>query len=109
MFALPFRKILAVMATEAAANGLKVWKCYVLGLDPEVATNDFKITAFPMNADGTPDLGNLIFAPPKSQWNVKSAEPKLKGRARLDAGEWLDVPTGGDPAMRFFRVEVELP
>ena len=98
-------------AKATAANGRKVWECYVLGLNPEdsSATNDFKITAFPMKEDGTPDFDNLTFAPPKSEWNVQSAVPKLKGRAQLDAGEWQDVPAGGDPSMRFFKIEVELP
>ena len=97
------------LATDEAANGRKVWECYVVGLDPEVATNDFTITSFPMKADGTPDLDGLTFEPPKSAWNVPGAVPKLKGRSQLDAGEWQDVPSGGDPAMRFFRIEVELP
>lgn len=92
-----------------AANGRKVWQCYVVGLDPEVATNDFKITSFPMKEDGKPDLDNITFTPPKSEWNMQNAEPKLKGKAQLDAGEWQDVPKGGDPAMRFFKIEVELP
>ena len=94
---------------SVAANGRKVWECYVLGLDPEVATNDFRITAFPMKVDGTPDLEKLTFAPPKSEWNVQSAVPKLKGRARLESGEWQDVPAGGDPSFRLFKIEVELP
>ena len=99
----------AVVRNGTAANGRKVWECYVVGLDPEVATNNFKITAFPMKADGTPDLENLTFTPPQSKWRMPGAVPKLKGRAQLDAGEWQDVPAGGDPAMRFFRIEVELP
>ena len=98
-----------IVAKSTAASGRKVWECYVVGLDPEVATNDFKITSFPMKEDGTPDFDNLTFAPPKSKWNVQGAVPKLKGRAQLDFGEWQDVPAGGDPTMRFFKIDVELP
>ena len=101
----------ALQAT--AANGRKVWECYVLGLDPEVATNDFRIVSFPMKADGTPDLANIVFEPTQVQWNVP-ATWKVKGAATLE-GPWEDVSVGGGlgeaalPAMRFFKVEVVLP
>ena len=97
-------------ATDAAANGRKVWECYVLGLDPEDASSDFKITAFPMKADGTPDLENVSFAPAQSKWNVEGAKPVIKGRAMLEGSdEWQTVTDGNKADMRFFRVEVELP
>ena len=92
---------------STAANGRKVWECYVLGLDPE-KTGDFKITSFPMKADGTPDLSAITFEPAQSRWNLSGATPKLKGKATLDA-EWQDVPPGGNPSFRFFTVEVVLP
>ena len=94
-------------AQATAANGRKVWECYVLGLDPEVATNDFRITSFQMKADGTPDLEHIVFDPPQAQWNVP-ATYKVKGAAMLE-GPWGDVPAGGNPAYRFFKVEVVLP
>lgn len=89
------------------ANGRKMWECYVLGLDPEVATNDFRITSFPMKADGTPDWTRIEFEPPQWQWNVP-ATYKVKGAATLE-GPWEDVPAGGNPVHRFFKVEVVLP
>ena len=89
-------------------NGRKVWECYVLGLDPENATNDFRITSFPMKADGAPDLSGLTFEPPKEKWNVSGAMPVLKGAKSLD-GPWAEVPKNVDPALRFFKIEVELP
>ena len=92
---------------STAANGRKVWECYVLGLDPE-KMGDFKITSFPMKADGTPDLGAITFEPEQSQWNLSGATPKLKGKSTLDA-EWQDVPPGGNPSFRFFTVEVQMP
>ena len=55
---------------SAAANGRRVWECYVVGLDPEKADDDFKITAFPMKSDGTPDLEAITFSPAQAKWNV---------------------------------------
>jgi hypothetical protein len=99
----------ATALQSTAANGrLSVVECYILGLDPESATNDFRITSFPMKADGTPDLDNLVFEPSQDKWNVPGAVPKLRGAATLD-GPWQDVPTGGDTEMRFFKIEVVLP
>ena len=93
-----------------AANGRKIWECYVLGLDPENgdATNDFRIVSFPMKADGMPDLGKLVFEPPTAKWNVPGARAVIEGAAAL-GGEWQEVPVGGNPAFRFFRVKVALP
>ena len=97
-------------AKKTAANGRKVWECYVLGLKPEVATNDFRITSFPMKADGTPDFGGMTVDPPPIQWNVP-ATWKVKGAVTLD-GEWKSVEgatAAEKAAMRFFKVEVVLP
>ena len=101
-------------ATDTAANGLKVWECYALGLDPENAdaTNGFKITSFPMKADGTPDIEHIVFDPPQAKWNVP-ATYKVKGAVNL-SGPWQEVGGGlGETALpegfRFFKVEVVLP
>ena len=93
-------------AKKTAANGRKVWECYVLGLDPEVATNEFRIVSFPMKVDGTPDLANIVFEPPQAQWN-EPATYKVMGAVTL-GGPWVDVSSGGDSSMRFFKVEVRL-
>ncbi len=69
-----------------SANGRKVLECYVVGMDPEVATNDFRIVSFPMKADGTPDLAGIVFDPPQAQWNVP-ATYKVKGAVSLE-GPW---------------------
>ena len=79
----------------------------MLGSDPEVATNGFKIVSFPMQADGTPDLANIVFDPPQAQWNIP-ATYKVKGATTLE-GPWGEVPADGNPAYRFFKVEVVLP
>ena len=96
----------AAMAT--AANGRKVWECYVVGLDPQDAEANFRITKFPMKADGTPDLANLEFAPAQSEWNVPGARPVVKGAASL-GGEWQTVTEENKASFRFFKVEVVLP
>ena len=61
-----------------------------------------------MKADGTPDLANIVFDPPQGQWNVPGARAVLKGAATLE-GPWEEVPADGNPAYRFFKVEVVLP
>jgi len=97
-------------ATDVAANGRKVWECYVLGLDPEDAESEFKITAFPMKADGAPDLEKMTVSPAQFQWNVEGAHPVIKGKASLGGSEeWQTVTDENKAAMRFFRVEVQLP
>ena len=96
------------MAT--AANGRKVWECYVVGLDPQ-KMDEFKISEFPMKADGTPNLENIAVDPPKSQWNVPGARAVVKGAATLD-GEWKAVEgatVAEKAAMRFFKVVVVVP
>ena len=97
-------------ATDDAANErLKVWQCYVLGLNPEDAANDFRITSFPMNANGTPNLAGIEVSPSTNGWNVSGATYKVKGKAMLADG-WQDIdPASVNPALRFFAVELVLP
>ena len=94
---------------STAANGRKVWECFVLGLDPEDAEDDFKITSFPINADGTPNLDGITISPPQARWNVEGATPVLKGRESLFGGAWQTVTDENKAQMRFFKVEVSLP
>ena len=95
-----------------AANGrLSNVECYVLGLDPENETNDFRIVSFPLGADGKPDLSAVVFDPPKAKWNVTGARAALKG-AEVLGGGWKAVDKASEAEkakMRFFKVEVELP
>ena len=77
----------------------------MLGIDPEVATNDFKIVSIAIGADGKP---TVEFDPPQEDWKVPGVRAVLKGAESLD-GPWGDVPAGGNPAYRFFKVEVVLP
>ena len=109
--------VAAALQSTAANGRLSNVECYVLGLDPEVETNDFKIVSFPMKADGTPDLAGIVFDPPQARWNVP-ATYKVMGAADL-GGPWEEVPDGGGDGggasggralpMRFFKVIVELP
>ena len=98
-------------AKAMAANGRKVWECYVLGLDPENgdATNDFRIVSFPMKADGTPDIDHIAFDPPQARWNVQGARAVIKGAAALDAADWPEVTEQNKASFRFFKVTVEMP
>ena len=70
--------------------------------------DDFRITKFPMKADGTPDLANLEFEPTQDKWNVPGARPIIKGAAAL-GGEWQTVTDENKAGFRFFKVVVELP
>ena len=100
--------VTTALKSKAANGRLSVAECYVLGLDPEDETVDFRITSFPIKADGTPDLDAITFEPDRSRWNLSGATPKVKGKPTLDA-EWQDVPQEGNPAFRFFTVDVQLP
>ena len=98
-------------AQATAANGRKVWECYVLNLDPQVATNDFRIASFPVKADGTPDFANVTFDPPQERWNMPDAPVVWKGAAQLE-GPWRTVLAASGsagrarPATRFFKAVV---
>ena len=98
-------------ALGTAANGRKVWECYVLGLDPTVKSDDFRIVSFALKADGTPDISGVRFEPAETMWNLSGAKAVLKGAPSLE-GEWRDVSymsEGEQAEMRFFRVDVLLP
>ena len=93
-------------ATDVAANGRKVWECYLLGCDPEEADDDFRIASFEL-VDGVPAF---TFSHTRDGSGV-SFEPRIRiqGKARLDDAAWTEMPEGGDPALRFFKAEVALP
>ena len=97
--------VAAALQATAANGRLSVAECYVLGVDSDVATNDFKITSIAIGTDGKP---TVEFDPPQAKWNVSGAQAVLKGAERLE-GPWGVVPAGGNPAYRFFKVEVVLP
>ena len=88
---------------------MSVAECYLVGLDPQSATNDFKITSFPLKADGTPDIEHIVFDPPQAKWNVSGARAVIKGAAALSDTEWPEVTEQNKASFRFFKVEVVLP
>jgi len=95
----------AAALQRTAANGRKVWECYVLGLDPTNPLDDFLIARFWMD-------GNM----PKFEFNHTTdgsgnsflSYVKPLGKSQL-FDEWRHVPEGGNPAFRFFTVEVVPP
>lgn len=89
------------MANATAANGDKVWECYVAGTDPTDTNSQF--TATIKMVDGAPSV----------EWSPKlSAEEEAKrkytiyGRASLEPGEEWHSPTNA--LDRFFTVGVEM-
>jgi hypothetical protein len=95
----------AAALQRTAANGRKVWECFMLGVDPTKADDDFKITRFWMEG-GKPmfEFSHLT----DGAGNSFVPRLKVKGKAKLLDG-WRDVPTAGDSSFRFFTVEVMLP
>ena len=91
-------------AASWAANGRTAAECYALGLDPADATNDFRIVSIEL-VDGKP---KVEWEPKTNRWTGAEIRTVLKGAATL-AGPWDEVPAGGNPAFRFFKVCVELP
>ena len=96
-------------ADTMAANGRTAAECYALGLDPALATNDFRIVSIEM-VDGKP---KVEWEPMVNRWTGAEIQAVLKGAATLE-GPWEDVPEGSGspgtarPTMRFFKVEVEV-
>ena len=94
-------------ADTQAANGRTAAECYALGLDPTLATNDFRIVSIEM-VDDTP---KVEWEPKTNRWTGAEIRAVLKGAATLD-GEWKAVEgatAAEKAAMRFFKVVVELP
>lgn len=98
----------ATIATTTAANGkLTVAQCYSCGVNPKDPDDDLKITDFEIK-DGKP----VISLNHTEDGSGNSFLPRVRtlGKATLsDAEEWREVPEEGDPSMRFFKVEVEMP
>ena len=94
--------------TFTAANGRTAAECYALGLDPSLATNDFRIVSIEL-VDGEP---KVEWEPKTNRWTGAEIKATLKCAERLE-GPWEDVPAGGSPGtarptLRFFKVVVEV-
>ncbi len=93
-------------ADAVAANGRTAAECYMLGLDPALATNDFRIVSIEL-VDGEP---KVEWEPKMNRWTGAEIQAVLKGAATLD-GEWKSVKgatAAEKAAMRFFKVVVEV-
>ena len=62
----------------------------MLGLDPEVATNDFRIVSIEM-VDGKP---KVEWETKTNRWTGMETRAVLKGAEGLE-GPWAEVPEGG--------------
>ena len=89
-------------AKATAANGRKVWVCYVLGLDPTDPSDDFRITRFWME-DGVPKFEFNHTTDGSGKSFLSYVKPF--GKVQL-SDKWRHVPADGNPAFRFFTVEV---
>ena len=93
-------------ADAVAANGRMAAECYALGLDPALATNDFRIVSIEL-VDGEP---KVEWEPKVNRWTGAEIQAVLKGAESLD-GEWKAVEgatVAEKAAMRFFKVVVEV-
>ncbi len=88
-------------ADSVAANGRTAAECYALGLDPTVATNDFRIVSIEL-VDGKP---KVEWEPKTNRWTGVEIQAVLKGAATLD-GEWQTVTEENKAGFRFFKVVV---
>lgn len=86
-------------AKETAANGHKVWECYVAGEDP--TDKDSKFAAdITVGEDGKPVVS----------WNPDlGSERVYKILGSTDLKTWVEVPEGKEANYNFFKVSVEMP
>ena len=101
-------------ATETAANGHKVWECYVAGEDPTDKDSRFTAT-IKMGADGKPIVS---WKPPLNGEDADGAGIRegvrsysVYGKQTLDdaAEEWTPVAEGDEGKYLFFKVGVGMP
>ena len=89
-------------AESDAANGMKVWACYVAGLDPTISTDQLKA-----NITMTNNVPYITWTP-NLNTNGEVRVYKVWGKARLeDTDEAWICPTNN--THRFFKVSVEMP
>ncbi len=95
-------------ALATAANGRKVWECYVAGLDPTDADARFLAT-ITMDANGRPEISH---DPSLSAAEEAKREYRILGAETPDAPEpWTDVTDVPDldaAGYRFFKVKVRM-
>lgn len=85
-------------ANETAANGHKVWECYVAGEDPTNSASKFA-AEITVGEDGKPSIS----------WNPDLGEERVyKILGSTDLKTWEVVPEGEEATYNFFKVTVEM-
>lgn len=85
-------------ANETAANGHKVWECYVAGEDPTDSASKFA-AEITVGEDGKPVVS----------WNPDlGSERVYKILGSTDLKTWAEVSKGEEASYNFFKVSVEM-
>ena len=88
-------------ATSTAANGMKVWECYVAGLDPTNENSHFEAKI--EMKEGMP----VVSWSPNLNEKEETRVYTIYGKGSLDDGEDWTSPTNS--LHRFFKVGVQMP
>jgi len=91
-------------AQETAANGHKVWECYVAGENPTDALSKF--TPLIEMSDGTPVIS---WRPDLNEGKGKIGKRTYSILGSTDLENWDVVPDGQESDYNFFKVTVEMP
>ena len=84
----------AAALQRTAANGRKVWECFMLGVDPTKADDDFKIMRFWMEG------GRLMFEFSHSTDGVgNSFVPRLKVKGKVELSDGWLLTADGKPSV----------
>lgn len=89
---------LEAKANETAANGHKVWECYLAGEDPTDANSKFAAEIV-VGEEGKPSIS----------WNPDLGEERTyKILGSTDLKTWVEIPEGHEADYNFFKVTVEM-
>ena len=94
----------AAALQRTAANGRKVWECYVAGIDPTDATAKF-LTKIEM-VDGKPVI---TWEPDMNDGTGKIGVRTYKILGSTDLKTWTEVADEAEANFNFFKVEVSMP
>ena len=94
----------AAALQRTAANGRKVWECYVAGLDPADATAKF-VTKIEMG-NGKPVI---TWEPDMNDGAGKTGVRTYKLLGSTDLKTWTEVADEAEANFNFFKVEVSMP
>ena len=91
-------------AKATAANGRKVWECFMLGIDPTDATAKF-VTKIEM-VNGKPVI---TWEPDMNEGSGKTGVRTYKLLGSTDLKTWTEVADEAEANFNFFKVEVSMP